>query len=230
MSDEGVLLSKTAAARVLDATRYTEKVRGQSQAQHGRRDAPVTASKFYARLTEEGTAANAGKYKWKKVNWATTVWADESGATSGTDYTASSYNDAKGLKVGSTDGSIVELEFLGFDSTSESAKPVYKFADVPFKGFRVKCVDDYAHANSYVSVKKVNTSNVVEGDAFDVAIICHTTLDDIFYVVPAVTQSSTISLVQIGYPKLRSQYMVLQIKDTSGLPQGIDWDWLRGHA
>ena len=92
---------------------------------------------------------------------------------------------------------------------------------------RVQVVDDYGHAQGIVSVRKVNASGVLTGDPFNVTIIHHTSTGDIFYAHGTDTQPAWM---QLGpYPAVRSQFMVLQVMDATNGPQGIDWDFVKGH-
>jgi hypothetical protein len=92
---------------------------------------------------------------------------------------------------------------------------------------KVKCVDDYGHDNEYVSVKTLNASNVVEGEAFDVEVVRHTSTNDVFFVVQA---NNTQEYLQLFAPKGGSKYQVWQNMDGGSGPQSWDKDWIKGHA
>ncbi len=212
----GVIFDERGAKRIVAAVRSVERggmLRPATPAELGR---PGDV-RFLGRLLEE----SAGKWKWEAVYVkGDGTFAAIADANSGTAYTAQCYDvDAKPPAQ-----SVVWLDFWGY---ADDEAPAYRFHYDVAKAIKVKCLDDYAHAQSYVSVKSLDASNVVTGTAYDVDIVCHTTVDDVFYVIAA---GSPKKFHQVGYPKQRSQYMVLQILDGTGLPQAIDWDYPRGHA
>jgi hypothetical protein len=87
----------------------------------------------------------------------------------------------------------------------------------------VKCTDDLAHAQPTVHVKLWD-GTTESGDAFGVTIAYHTTTGDVFDVV-----ADAGRFVQIGFPRQRSQFMVLQAMDAAGTAQSVDWDYPKGH-
>lgn len=89
----------------------------------------------------------------------------------------------------------------------------------------VRCVDDYDHDQEYVSVRTL-IDGTLEGEPYDVQITVHTTLDDVFVVVPI---DGEYDWCQLGLPTQREQHMVLQILDEPGNAQAIDWDFPKGH-
>ncbi len=227
MADAGVIFDTPSAQRIV---RVVKAVEGQGPNLGTTKTGGARrGTTFHARLTAEGTGDDAGKYKWKAV-WrrADGEWVAVTPATtSDNEFTAQSYNGNEGLATGDTAGLVVELEFHGYD---EDEKPVYLFKDGTAVAKQVKCVDDYDHGSNVVSVKDYAGGSAV-GEPFDVMCTVHTSVDDTFWVVPRKPDTFTpdVAWIQIGMPKVRSQFMVLQIMDSYGFGQSIDWDFVKGH-
>lgn len=240
MADDGFTFDDQSVKRIVKAVKYTESVSGGTGS--GGRNAPTNtgASSFYARLTEEGTGSNIGRYKWRLVTslYGSGYVAQSPDINSGDDFTARGFNGAKGLQVGSTSGIVVLLTFQGYDGSGSSAKPIYYFQEPSYSGFAVMCVDDLGHDYPYVSVKKRtlnSTAGIVEGQPFNVGVISHVSTNDEFTVVPATmplhsgVSPTGVAYVQVSLPKQRSKGMVLQIMDDLQSPHSIDFDWLKAH-
>lgn len=105
-------------------------------------------------------------------------------------------------------------------------------APLPASAVLVKCTDDLSHGQAYVKAKRYVVGAGVTGDELIITVIHHTTLNDVFYAYPVpnpIAPATDPTFVQIGYPPIRSQFMVLQINDASGGPQAVDFDWPKGH-
>lgn len=73
---------------------------------------------FWVELTEEGTGASGGKYKWKKVTPDAGGLVDTASPliSSGADFTARDINDTKGIAAGTR----VEVRFVGYDGDGKA--------------------------------------------------------------------------------------------------------------
>jgi hypothetical protein len=229
VADEGVIFSAESAKRIGNAVRRIEAIGGGGAGGAGgeRQGQHASVTKFFARLTAEDTGSNTGKYKWKAVSRTnSSTWLDYSpSVTSGDEFNARSFNNRKGIKTGASDGMVVELQFVGYDTSS---KPLYLFQDsFEMQALRVKCT---ATGSYSAGVKRLlEGSLTVTGDEFTVAIVHRTDVDDVFWVYPVGNPIDGISWVQFGMPTYKGQFKSLQYLDEMGTPQGADWSYPMGH-
>lgn len=100
--------------------------------------------------------------------------------------------------------------------------------DAGSKAFRVKCVDDLAKAENYVSVKKVDETDSVVGDAFDVEVVRETSTDEIFFVIkPENGTNEDAEYVQVAPQQAGTEFHVWQKKDASASPHANGWGPVR---
>ena len=102
----------------------------------------------------------------------------------------------------------------------------------PLGAVHVKCTSVPDVYGSVVGAKVIDPDTAaLVGDEVTVYIIHHTSVDDDFYAFPlSVNSTGTPYYVQFGYPKLKSQFTVLQRMDAvGGTGQSIDWDFVKGH-
>lgn len=218
----GKTFDDQSARRIAAAVTAFERARG-DRTNAGGFQSVAHAETIFAKLTE----AVDDKFRWEEVyplddgTWE----AVPEGRSSGDDDESLAFDLVAGTSSVNADPVILKRSAVAGDD--DEWMTGWVIVPKPPTAIRVKCVDDYSHANGYVSVKKWNGVSVT-GDPFDVDVAYHTSNNDVFYILPAPEMNS--GYIQLGLPPIRSVGMVLQVMPGIGGPHAIDWDFLKGHA